>query len=205
MTKLKNILKYDKKIMIFLNVIAVIGIISGSIFVVIINKNDKKTMIESITNLFNKIKNDNFEFASIFKNTFLNNFITAFIIWIIGISVIGIVITILLVFYKCFILSFTISSIIYTYSFKGIILSIIYIFPHMVINVLAFLYISSYSIKLTIILIKTILRRENLNFKLFFNNYLKILLVSVIILIFSSIYESIVMPYILKSLVKFLI
>ena len=205
MTKLKNILKYDKKIMLFLNVIAVIGIISGSIFVIIINKNDKKTMIESITNLFNKIKNDNFEFVSIFKNTFLNNFITAFIIWIIGISVIGIVITILLVFYKCFILSFTISSIIYTYSFKGIILSIIYIFPHMVINILAFLYISSYSIKLTIILIKTILKRENLNFKLFFNNYLKILLVSVIILIFSSIYESIVMPYILKSLVKFLI
>ena len=205
MTNLKNILKYDKKIMFFLNIIAVIGIISGSIFVIIINKNDKKMMIDSINNLFNKIKENNFDFLSIFKNTILNNFIISFIIWIIGISVIGIVITILLVFYKCFILSFTISSIIYVYSFKGIILSIIYIFPHMIVNILTFLYISSYSIKLSIILTKTILKRENLNFKQFLNNYLKVLLISIVILFLSSIYESIIMPYILKSIIRFLI
>ena len=205
MTNLKNILKYDKKIMLFLNIIAVIGIISGSIFVIIINKNDKKMMIDSINNLFNKIKENNFDFLSIFKNTILNNFIISFIIWIIGISVIGIVVTILLVFYKCFILSFTISSIIYVYSFKGIILSIIYIFPHMIVNILTFLYISSYSIKLSIILTKTILKRENLNFKQFLNNYLKVLLISIVILLLSSIYESIIMPYILKSLIRFLI
>lgn len=205
MTNLKNILKYDKKIMFFLNIIAVIGIISGSIFVIIINKNDKKMMIDSINNLFNKIKENNFDFLSIFKNTIFNNFIISFIIWIIGISVIGIVITILLVFYKCFILSFTISSIIYVYSFKGIILSIIYIFPHMIVNILTFLYISSYSIKLSIILTKTILKRENLNFKQFLNNYLKVLLISIVILFLSSIYESIIMPYILKSIIRFLI
>lgn len=205
MTNLKNILKYDKKIMFFLNIIAVIGIISGSIFVIIINKNDKKMMIDSINNLFNKIKENNFDFLSIFKNTILNNFIISFIIWIIGISVIGIVVTILLVFYKCFILSFTISSIIYVYSFKGIILSIIYIFPHMIVNILTFLYISSYSIKLSIILTKTILKRENLNFKQFLNNYLKVLLISIVILLLSSIYESIIMPYILKSIIRFLI
>lgn len=205
MTNLKNILKYDKKIMFFLNIIAVIGIISGSIFVIIINKNDKKMMIVSINNLFNKIKENNFDFLSIFKNTIFNNFIISFIIWIIGISVIGIVITILLVFYKCFILSFTISSIIYVYSFKGIILSIIYIFPHMIVNILTFLYISSYSIKLSIILTKTILKRENLNFKQFLNNYLKVLLISIVILFLSSIYESIIMPYILKSIIRFLI
>ena len=205
MTNLKNILKYDKKIMLFLNIIAVIGIISGSIFVIIINKNDKKMMIVSINNLFNKIKENNFDFLSIFKNTIFNNFIISFIIWIIGISVIGIVITILLVFYKCFILSFTISSIIYVYSFKGIILSIIYIFPHMIVNILTFLYISSYSIKLSIILTKTILKRENLNFKQFLNNYLKVLLISIVILFLSSIYESIIMPYILKSIIRFLI
>lgn len=205
MTNLKNILKYDKKIMFFLNIIAVIGIISGSIFVIIINKNDKKMMIDSINNLFNKIKESNFDFLSIFKNTILNNFIISFIIWIIGISVIGIVVTILLVFYKCFILSFTISSIIYVYSFKGIILSIIYIFPHMIVNILTFLYISSYSIKLSIILTKTILKRENLNFKQFLNNYLKVLLISIVILFLSSIYESIIMPYILKSIIRFLI
>ena len=75
----------------------------------------------------------------------------------------------------------------------------------MIVNILTFLYISSYSIKLSIILTKTILKRENLNFKQFLNNYLKVLLISIVILFLSSIYESIIMPYILKSIIRFLI
>ena len=57
MNKIKNILKFDKKIMLFLNIISIIGIISGSIFVIIINKNDKRLMLESVIKLFTKIKN----------------------------------------------------------------------------------------------------------------------------------------------------
>lgn len=205
MNKIKKILKYDKKIMIFLNLIAIAGIISGSIFVIIIDKNDKKSVIDAVNNLFNNIKNNNFDYLLMLKNTLINNILLIFLLWIVGISVIGVIIVILSIFFKCFILSFTISSILYVYKIKGFILALIYIFPHMVINLLIFLYISSYSIKLTIILIKSILKKENLNFKLFFNNYLRILLVSLIFILFSCLVESFVTPFILKWLIKFLI
>ena len=205
MNKIKKILKYDKKIMIFLNLIAIAGIISGSIFVIIIDKNDKKSVIDAVNNLFNNIKNNNFDYLLMLKNTLINNILLIFLLWIVGISVIGVIIVILSIFFKCFILSFTISSILYVYKVKGFILALIYIFPHMVINLLIFLYISSYSIKLTIILIKSILKKENLNFKLFFNNYLRILLVSLIFILFSCLVESFVTPFILKWLIKFLI
>lgn len=198
MDKLKKLIRYDKKIMTFLNIIAIIGIITGSIFVVILNKSDKSLVMTSIKDVFNNLQNNNVNYLLTLKNTLFANSLFAFIIWIIGISVIGVLITILIIFYKSFTLGFTIASIIYTYSLKGTVLSLLYIFPHLLINILLFLYLGSYSIKLSIILIKSIFRKENLNFKEFLNSYLKVLGISLLFIIISGFYETFIAPYILK-------
>lgn len=205
MDKLKKILKYDKKVMTFLNIITIIGIITGSIFIVILNKDDKSLVINSIKQFFSNLSKDKFDYILIFKNAIISNTLFSFVIWIIGISVIGVIIVICILFYKSFTLGFTISSIIYTYKLKGIVLSIFYVFPHMIINILILLYLSSYSIKLSIILIKSIIKKENLNFKSFFNNYIQVLLISLIFIVLSSLYESFISLQILKYIAKLLI
>lgn len=205
MDKLKKILKYDKKVMTFLNIITIIGIITGSIFIVILNKGDKSLVINSIKQFFSNLSKDKFDYILIFKNAIISNTLFSFVIWIIGISVVGVIIVICILFYKSFTLGFTISSIIYTYKLKGIVLSIFYVFPHMIINILILLYLSSYSIKLSIILIKSIIKKENLNFKSFFNNYIQVLLISLIFIVLSSLYESFISLQILKYIAKLLI
>ena len=205
MDKLKKIIKYDKKIMTFLNVIAIVGIIAGSIFMIILSKNDKETVLNSIKDFFNKLINNKFNFVGTLKNTVISNFLFSFIIWVIGISVVGVLIVILIIFYKSFTLGFTISSIIYTYSIKGTLLALIYVFPHLVINLLVLLYLSSYSIKLSIILIKSILKKDSLNFKAFINNYSKVFLISMLFLIVTSLYESFIAPIILRYFAQLLI
>ena len=205
MDKLKKIIKYDKKIMTFLNVIAIIGIIAGSIFMIVLSKHDKETVLNSIKDFFDKLINNKFNFVETLKNTALSNFLFSFIIWVIGISVVGVLIVISIIFYKSFTLGFTISSIIYTYSIKGTLLALIYVFPHMVINLLILLYLSSYSIKLSIILIKSILKKDNLTFKSFINNYSKVFLVSIVFLIITSLYESFIAPIILRYFAQLLI
>ena len=205
MDKLKKIIKYDKKIMTFLNVIAIVGIIAGSIFMIILSKNDKETVLNSIKDFFDKLINNKFNFIGTLKNTVISNFLFSFIIWVIGISVVGVLIVIFIIFYKSFTLGFTISSIIYTYSIKGTFLAFIYVFPHLVINLLIWLYLSSYSIKLSIILIKSILKKDNLNFKAFINNYSKVFLISIIFLIVTSLYESFIAPIILRYFAQLLI
>lgn len=205
MDKLKKIIKYDKKIMTFLNVIAIVGIIAGSIFMIVLSKNDKETVLNSIKDFFDKLINNKFNFVGTLKNTVISNFLFSFIIWVIGISVVGVLIVIFIIFYKSFTLGFTISSIIYTYSIKGTLLALIYVFPHLVINLLVLLYLSSYSIKLSIILIKSILRKDNLNFKAFINNYSKVFLISIIFLIVTSLYESFISPIILRYFAQLLI
>ena len=205
MDKLKKIIKYDKKIMTFLNVIAIVGIIAGSIFMIVLSKNDKETVLNSIKDFFDKLINNKFNFVGTLKNTLISNFLFSFIIWVIGISVVGLLIVIFIIFYKSFTLGFTISSIIYTYSIKGTFLAFIYVFPHLVINLLILLYLSSYSIKLSIILIKSILKKDNLNFKAFINNYSKVFLISIIFLIVTSLYESFIAPIILRYFAQLLI
>ena len=149
--------------------------------------------------------NNEFNFTTTFKNTIISNFLFSLIIWIIGISVVGVLVVIFIVFYKSFTLGFTIASIIYTYSIKGCLIALLYIFPHMVINILILLYLSSYSIKLSIILIKSILRKDSFNFKSFINNYLKIYLITLIVLIMSSLYESFIAPVLLRYFMNLLI
>ena len=205
MDKLKKIIKYDKKIMTFLNVIAIIGIIAGSIFMIVLSKNDKDIVLNSIKDFFDKLINNKFNFIGTLKNTLISNLLFSFIIWVIGISVVGVLIVIFIIFYKSFTLGFTISSIIYTYSIKGALLALIYVFPHMVINLLILLYLSSYSIKLSIILIKSILKKDNLNFKSFINNYAKVFLVSIVLLTITSLYESFIAPIILRYFAQLLI
>ena len=205
MDKLKKIIKYDKKIMTFLNVIAIVGIIAGSIFMIVLSKNDKETVLNSIKDFFDKLINNKFNFAGTLKNSLISNLLFSFIIWVIGISVVGVLIVIFIIFYKSFTLGFTISSIIYTYSIKGSLLALIYVFPHMVMNLLIILYLSSYSIKLSIILIKSILKKDNLNFKAFINNYSKVFLISMLFLIVTSLYESFIAPIILRYFCELLI
>lgn len=202
---IKNIIKYDKKIMTMLNIISIIAIITGSLFLIVLNKTDKSLVVNSIKDFFNKLLNSKFNYANSFLNLLFENYLIAVIIWVVGISIVGSIITVILIFYKVFLLGFTIATIIYAYSIKGIIISIIYCFPHLIINVLALSYLGTYSIKLSVILFKSILKKEKLDFKAFINNYVKVLLISVFILSTSIIYEVFISSYILKFICSIII
>ena len=58
LVKLRNKIKYNKRVMLFLSIIVIIGITTGSFLSVILNSNDKllissniKDFIDNITNL----------------------------------------------------------------------------------------------------------------------------------------------------------
>lgn len=193
---LRNKIKYSKKIMLFLTIIVIIGIITGSFLSVVLNSNDKVLITDNIKSFIENISNINN--IDILKNTILINIILIIGIWILGISVIGLLIVILLVFWKSFTLSFTIASFILTYNLKGLLLAFIYIFPHLIINLLVIMYLGSYSIKFSILIIKCIFNKVNLNLKKLMIIYLKVLIISLIIISITSLFEAYITPNLLK-------
>ena len=197
--KLIDNIKFDKKYVLFSFIIVILGIITGSLFIVILNSADKNLVIEYITSFVNNINT-----IDILKNTLITNNIIVLILIIIGFSFFLFPINILILFYKAFIIGFTLASFLLTYGIKGTILSIIYIFPHLIINIIIFCLITAFTLKLSINMIKYIIKKKEVNMRLYFNKYLSLIILSLIIINLSGLYESYIMPYLIKLIIHIL-
>lgn len=207
-TKLKKIISTiipNKKINYFTLFIITIGIISGSIFLVIINQNDKTSVITQITNFMNNINTNNINNVQALKNSLFTNFTYILLIWILGMSIIGIIFNIFFIYIKGFVLGFSISSLIYVYGVKGILASFIYIFPHQLLNIFVILVLGIYSIMFTNNLYKVIIGNRNTGIRNFIKKYLYILLIASVITILSSLLETFFTPALFKLFIKLFI
>lgn len=202
MDKLLNNIKFDKKYVFFSMVIVILGIITGSIFIVVLNSTDKSLVTEYISSFMDNIKNNNIIVNDIIKNVFINNSLVILIISIIGFTFFLFPINILILFYKSFIIGFSLASIILTYNIKGILISLVYIFPHLIINILLFSLLTAFTLKLSIKMINYIIKKKEVNMRVYFNKYMYILILSIIIISITSLYESFIVTYLLKLVVK---
>ena len=126
-----NDLKKDKSIYLSLLIALIISFIFGMFFITILSSTDKVTLKEYITNFFTSIKQG--KIISLYK-TLINNNLGILITSILAFSVVLFPLVIVIIFYKGFTLAFTITSLIYTFKIKGIILAIVYVFPSLIFN-----------------------------------------------------------------------
>lgn len=190
-TKLKN------KLLFKLLIITIISILSGLLYMAIISKTDRNIVKTSLATFFKSL--DKLDYKSAFINCLTSNTIYIVLIWLLGISILGIPIIIIILILKSFTIGFTISSILYFYKFKGLIIAIIYIIP-LLINLFAIIYLSYYAIMFSKNLIALLFFKKTINFHNVMRRYLKILLTCIIFILISSIIEIYLVPSILKLL-----
>ena len=189
----------EKKKYLFLVSIVIIGIIIGILFANILNNNDRILVNDKITNFFINIKdNKDINYLKNFKNIFLNNITYITLIWLLGLSIIGIVCNIFILFFKSFTIGFSIGSIIYIYLYKGILGSFLYIFPHTIINIFIMIILVYYANNLSIKLFKLLFLKKDIKFNELIKKYSRIYLYSLGFILISSILETFIQPLILK-------
>ena len=204
MDKLKSNIRINKKLFVFLVVIVAVGVASGSIFVTLLNDSDKALVSNYLKNFLENLNNNSLNYNSTLINTIVFTLGLAFLIWILGISVIGFILILLLLFIKSFSLGFSIASIIINFNFKGILIAGVYVIPHHIINLMIYLLISSYALILSYRLINSFTKKKNFDFKGIFNRYIFILFFSLIILLFSVFYEVYFAPRLIDIIVNLL-
>lgn len=204
MDKLLSKIKLNKKILIFLIVISLIALITGSLLVVLLDKSDKTIVNTFLTNFISDLSQNKIEYISVLKDSLISNIALILGIWLLGISVIGIPIVLFLYFSQIFTFGFALASIILNYKFRGLILALIYTFPHYLIFLIMLLILTSYSMILSIKLIVTIIKKKQIDFKIISNKYLLILLFSFITVVFCSLYETFTLPNIIKLITPIL-
>lgn len=203
MDKLK--IKINKKIFVFLFVLMLIGIIAGSIFTTILNSSDKKLVVDHLNDFINNINNNKLDYLFSLKSNLVTNIGYVMLIWLLGISVIGLPVIIIMFFTKCFILGFSVGSVLITFKLKGILVSLVYVFPGQVISLLFLLLLMMYSMSFTFRMLYAILKKKSLDFKLIINKYFKILLIVLGVVILMNLYDTYLMPRLIKLLIPFII
>lgn len=155
----------------------------------------------SIINYFTTLENEKYNYLNGLILSFFYNLKYSFIIWILGIIFCLSFITPIIIIFRGISVGFTIFSIIIEFKIKGFILSLIMLFPVMIINELVFLLLSYYSIRFSIKCFNSFKNNSLINIKTFTKNYIYIFLILTLVLFISSIFET----FITSNIVKFMI
>lgn len=186
-----------RKIFSLMSIITLVSIVLGVLFISILSKENKELVTSSVTSFFNAIKNNEFNYNDVLLKSLTNNLLLNIIIWILGISIIGIPIVLIILFIKSFILSFTFTSILYTYKFNGILSAIIYTLPH-ILNLFFSFILIYYSLSFSKTLFNYLFRKKECNRKTLVTRYLKILIISIILFICTSLMETYLIPFLIR-------
>ena len=174
----------------------IIGILLG--IITFIMSNDKTN---DIINYFDLIKNNKFNYINnLFNNIYYNNK-TIFLIWICGFIFPLVIIIPFLVIFKGISISFTISSIIYSFKLKGVLLSLILLFPCTIINILVIILISYYYFNYCNKTYNIFKSNKSINIKNYFKNYFYQYIILSIVLMLSILFET----YITSNIFKFVL
>ncbi len=199
--KLQRKLKANKRIVLFLCGISLIGLIFGSIFITIISSQDQNLIQNYIENFINTVHTGKLNYMDSIKNTLISNLSFVVTIWLLGISIIGIPIIIFMYFTKSFMIGFSVAAFILKYKVKGLLYAIIYIFPHHLINLIIFTLLMVYAMKFSYYLANSIFKRKTIHFKNLMNPYFGVFIIVVVGIIATCFYETFAVPYFLKQII----
>ena len=186
-----------QKLFIKLIILVIISIILGILYMAILSKSNKELINTTLTNFFTEINKGKIDYTSSFINSISNYTLSGLLIWILGISIIGIPLVLIFIFYKSFIVGFSLTSLIYFYKVKGLIASFIYLIP-LIIGLGVFIILSFFSIRYSHRLTRVIFYKQDYSLTRYTKRYLKILLIGEISLIVISLIETFLVPYLLK-------
>ncbi len=193
MKKFKN-----KKIMLSFLIIFVIGLAFGIYFIFYINESDKIILTKEIEEYISLINNNKFDYLNGFLNSLKINLTYVSFVWGSGILFIFFPITYFIIFYKGFLTGFIISSFIYLYKVKGVLLSIVFMFPHEIINIIILFMLSIISVKFSKKLFQKIKSNELINLKELSKRYLITYIVFIGFTIISSLLEVFINSFLIK-------
>lgn len=195
MKKIINEIKQNK-LLLLLTILTIIFTIIGILFPAILSESNKELIKSSITEFINKIDKNEVNYINALISSSCNNILVTIILWILGISLIGLPLILIIHVFKCFITGFSLTSILITYGPQGTITALIYSIPN-ICNMLGSLLLSYYAISFSITIYRCIFKKETKNWTSITRQYTKLGIFFLLFAIIISVIESYIIPNIL--------
>ena len=180
----KNIVQY-----MFLSIVLISGIIVGSITVKMISDIQMESIVSFINGFLANINNISVDCSSIFYLSLSNNLKTAIALILLGLSVVGLPFILTVIFFRGFMLGFTVGFLIEQLGSKGIVLSILSILPQNLIILPCIVSIGVTSLTFAMAVIKNRIKNYHESYSQMVIGYLLLNLFFSFLLIISGLIE----------------
>ncbi len=196
--KVKNKLYEQKKIYLSIIITITLGIVCGIVYNLILSKSDHTLITNQLNIFFDAIKKNDINYIPMLINSLIGNLSLVILIWLLGISIIGLPFIYILCFGKGFLLSFSIVSILTTYKFKGIILAVCYLIPGPIVLLLYLIFLGFSSAFFSKKIFSYLFLKQDISLRHSMKRYLQVLVASIVVAGCCSLFDTFFMPNFLK-------
>lgn len=185
----------------FVVVIFILGIGFGAIAVKTLEYSVKNNLFNYFNDFMKGLEGLEYNQKSLVSESIKFNLLNIFIIWAFGLSVIIMPLITVMIFFKGFVLGFTVGFLVSEYSYKGIFVALAAIFPQNVLIIPAYILAAVIGIYFSVRIIKYYRGRERLNFQDFITYTMEIVLLAGILL-GGSLIETYASPFLFKLVLR---
>lgn len=203
-SSIKALLIPSWKFNLFVLILLVLGVTCGAIYYNLLSKSDLDSVFSTMNAFTTSIKNNSYNYVQALLHSLGNNLFYIAIIFILGLSMIGIPFIIMLIFLKGLTVGFTVSTLIGLYKYKGSLYSFIYIFPKEILSFISYIIIGYYSINFSILIFKQIFKKEKISIRKELEKYLVVLGITSFIGIITSLLDAYLYPNLFNLLLNLL-
>ncbi|HHY90303.1 MAG TPA: stage II sporulation protein M, partial [Clostridiales bacterium] len=127
-----------------------IGISAGVFTVKALSDSQKQELISYMRSFFQVLQSNPVDEFSVFKQSLINNLQTGILIWLLGITIVGFPLILLLVAVRGLIIGFTVGFLIEQMNWRGILFSLCAVLPHNLLIIPSILVISVIGVSFSI-------------------------------------------------------
>lgn len=203
--KLKDIIQKHIRLNILIYFIALlffaIGTVAGTYTIKGLPEPQKLELMEYLEGFFQILKNQDIDSYQLFFQSLLNNLKLLLPIWILGLTMFGTPIILIVLGFRGFILGFTLGFVIDELALKGVLFIILSILPHNLFYIPGLIGIGVMAMSFSIFIFKNKIKRQKIdNYKGQIGTYTIAMMLISFLLLCGSIIEAYITPIFMKVL-----
>ncbi|MBB3867324.1 stage II sporulation protein M [Geobacillus sp. NFOSA3] len=189
---------------LFVIVLFLMGVIFGAIVVNSLNFSQKQDLYYYLTQFFGQVSKGNIASAhDMFQQSYFHNLKYVALMWVLGISIIGLPIILILLFLKGIVVGFTVGFLVNQMGWQGFLLSFVSVMPQNLIIIPAFVIMGVISVSFSLQMVRNqfMKRGHEPIFPMIMRYTMAMMLISVSLLVSSSL-EAYVSPLFMKQVIE---
>lgn len=191
--------KKNLPLIFFILLVFVVGVVFGALAIRTLDSDARQELVGHLSTFFNGLAGKLSQpFQANPEGTIWLNIKMVAIIWLLGISTVGMPFIPVIIFLRGFVLGFTVGFLVNELGFRGLIFGIVSVLPQNLIIVPAIVVAGMVAISFSLAVVKSLVTKRPMDFGPQLIQYSVLMVVVAVVLIFGSLIETFITPLLMK-------